>query len=157
MWVIRLSIVNWVCVKTQILLETLKTQNQLQEGILCVFGSRTICSLKLNVQEAIVCVSHFHSIGSYFFGYWFANGWNSCSWSMGCDDRSITFSNDTHRYSLTSSSGRLLSAGADRHTSHKTLFEHEQFISIVCSRAHSLTTRTRVAQGRTAQDCALVC
>ena len=31
MWVIRLSIVDWVCSKTQILLETLKTQNQLRE------------------------------------------------------------------------------------------------------------------------------
>ena len=32
------------------------------------------------------------------------------------------------------------------------MFEHVQFTRTVCSRAHSLTTRTRVAQERTAQD-----
>ena len=32
------------------------------------------------------------------------------------------------------------------------MFEHVQFIRTVCSHAHSLTARTRVAQERTAQD-----
>ena len=42
MWETRLSIVDWVSSKTQILLATLRTQNQPRGGeILCIFGSRT--------------------------------------------------------------------------------------------------------------------
>ena len=50
-----------------------------------------ICSHKLDVQEANVSVSQFHRIGNYFFGCWFANGWNPCPWFVGCGDRSVTF------------------------------------------------------------------
>ena len=50
-----------------------------------------ICSQKLDVQEANVSVSQFHRIGNYFFGCWFANGWNPCPWFVGCGDRSVTF------------------------------------------------------------------
>ena len=42
------------------------------------------------------------------------------------------------------------------HPHTQDMFEHVQFIRTVCSHAHSLTTRTHVAKGCTAQDCALV-
>ena len=45
-WATRLSIVDWVYSKTQILLATLRTQNQLREGILCMFGSRTFVPIR---------------------------------------------------------------------------------------------------------------
>ena len=32
-----------------------------------------------------------HRVWNYFFACWFAKGRNSCSWSMGCGDRSIAF------------------------------------------------------------------
>ena len=41
MWVTRLSIVDWVCSKTQILLGTLRTQNQFREES----GSRTFVTI----------------------------------------------------------------------------------------------------------------
>ena len=54
MWVTRLSIVDWVYFKTQTLLATLRTRNQPQAGVLCIFGSRTCCLHQLDVQEANV-------------------------------------------------------------------------------------------------------
>ena len=45
MWVTQFSIVGWVCFKTQILLATLRTQNQLRRWILCIIGSRTFVSI----------------------------------------------------------------------------------------------------------------
>ena len=55
------------------------------------FRKSNIGSHKLGVQEANVSVSQFHRIGIYVFGCFSANGWNSCSPSMGCGDRSIAF------------------------------------------------------------------
>ena len=46
---------------------------------------------KFDVQEANVSVSQFHRIGSYFFGFWFANGWTACFRSLGHGDWSVTF------------------------------------------------------------------
>ena len=48
MW---LSIVDWVCSKTQTSLATLKTRNQIQVES-CVFSESNICSCQLDVQEA---------------------------------------------------------------------------------------------------------
>ena len=52
MWVIRLSIVDWVCSKTQILLETLKTPKQPRE--------------ESCVQETNFNIPQFNGIGSSF-------------------------------------------------------------------------------------------
>ena len=58
MWLTRLSIVDWVYCKTQILLATLKTRNQPQGGVLCIFGSRPfvpiswICKKQTSVSQS---------------------------------------------------------------------------------------------------------
>ena len=41
MWETRHSIADWVCFKTQTLLEILKTQSHTSRGVLCIFVSRT--------------------------------------------------------------------------------------------------------------------
>ena len=56
----RHSIADWVCFKTQTLLEILRTQSQLQE-VSCVFsGSRTFCPNQLDVQETNFCLAQLH-------------------------------------------------------------------------------------------------
>ena len=57
MWETRLSVVDWVCSKTQILLETLKTLNYSWGGILCIFGSRTFLP-KSWMRKKQTAVSH---------------------------------------------------------------------------------------------------
>ena len=56
-WATRLSIVDWVYSKTQILLATLRTQTQLREGILCIFGSRTFVAMSWMCKKQ-ASVSH---------------------------------------------------------------------------------------------------
>ena len=56
-WATRLNIVDWVYSKTQILLATLRTQNQLREGILCIFGSRTFVPISWMCKKQ-ASVSH---------------------------------------------------------------------------------------------------
>ena len=56
-WATRFSIVDWVCSKTHILLATLRTQNQLREGILCMFGSRTLVPISWMCKKQ-TSVSH---------------------------------------------------------------------------------------------------
>ena len=51
-WVTRLSIVDWVDSKTQILLETLKTLNQLR-GETCVSSEVEHYSFKLDVRNKL--------------------------------------------------------------------------------------------------------
>ena len=70
MWVIQLNIADWVCSKTQILLETWKIQNQLQVQS-WVFRKLNICSSQLDVQEANISVSQFHRVR------------DKCHWMLG--------------------------------------------------------------------------
>ena len=56
------SIVDWVYSKTQILLATLRTQNQSQVSLVYLCEG----SCKLDVQEANISVSQFHSIRDYY-------------------------------------------------------------------------------------------
>ena len=56
-WATRLSIVDRVYSKTQILLATLRTQNQLRERILCMFGSRTFVTIRWMCKKQ-TSVSH---------------------------------------------------------------------------------------------------
>ena len=78
-----------------------------------VLSESNICSHKLDVQEANISVSQFYRIGSYFFGCWFANGWYSCSRSLGCGDRSVAFFKEhpsSSERSLSKTKGRWSSA-----------------------------------------------
>ena len=56
MWETRHSIADWVCFKTQTLLEILRTQNQPQE-VSCVFWKQNICPSQLDVQETDFCLA----------------------------------------------------------------------------------------------------
>ena len=82
MWGTRLSIVDLVYLKTQILLATLRT--------MCLWKSN-ICHHKLDVREANVSVSQFNRIRSYFVRRWLANGQAPCSRFVRRGDRSVTF------------------------------------------------------------------
>ena len=54
----QLSIVDWVHLTTQILLATLRTQNQAGLQILCIFGSRTFVPISWMCKKQ---TSVFHS------------------------------------------------------------------------------------------------
>ena len=86
------------------LLDILKIVNLPRVSLVYLWKSN-ICSRKWNVPvescvsselehsfplffATNVSVSQFHGIGSKFSECWFANGWNPCSRSMGCGDRS---------------------------------------------------------------------
>ena len=63
MWVTRLSIVDWVCSKTQILLATLRTQ-KINLGVnLVYFWKSNIFLHQLDVQETNVSIPQFHKVG----------------------------------------------------------------------------------------------
>ena len=107
----RLSIVDWVCSKTQILLATLRTQNQprggrREEGLLCIFLMSNIRLHQLDVQEINVRVPQFYRIRNHFVGCWFENGRATWTWLMGCGDRSVSFLED-YRITNPSSSRHL--------------------------------------------------
>ena len=57
MWVIRCSIVEWDCSKTQTLLETLKILNQ-RRKILCIFGSRTFVHISWMYKKTNLSITH---------------------------------------------------------------------------------------------------
>ena len=76
--------------------------------ILCIFGSRTLVPISW-MCKMHTSVSHG---SSYCFGCWFANGWNPCSWSMGCGDRSNTIFKEH-----TSSTGKPTSRRNPEHKS----------------------------------------
>ena len=57
MWVSRLSIVDWVFFKTQILLVTLRTENQPRVKFLCILGSRTFVTISWMCKKQ-TSVSH---------------------------------------------------------------------------------------------------
>ena len=57
MWGTRLSIVDWVYSKTQILLATLRTQKSTSGRILCIFGSRTFVTFSWMCKKQ-TSVSH---------------------------------------------------------------------------------------------------
>ena len=58
MWETRHSTVDWVCFKTQTLLETLRTQKKSNSrGGLCIFGSRTFVSVSWMCKKQ-TSVSH---------------------------------------------------------------------------------------------------
>ena len=83
--------VDRVYSETQILLATLRTQNQPQEEFYVIFGSRTFLPLQLDVQEANVSIPQFYRITDYFVGCWVANGRATCSCFLVRGDRSPTF------------------------------------------------------------------
>ena len=99
MWVTRLSSVDWVYSKTQILLATLRTQNR----------SQWECYVFLEVEHLspqVRCVrnkiSHkFYRIRNHLIGRWTANGWITCSRFMECGDRSVAFDKTAPKYQLT--------------------------------------------------------
>ena len=45
----------------------------------------------LDVQETNVSFPQFYRVWNHFSGCWIANRWITCSWFMGCGDRSVTF------------------------------------------------------------------
>ena len=51
---IQHSTVDWDCSMTQTLLETLKTQNRLRRGNMCIFGSRTFVPISWSFAESQV-------------------------------------------------------------------------------------------------------
>ena len=57
MWETRHNIVDWVCFKTQTLLEILRTQHQPQEVVLCILGSRTFVPVRWMCKKQ-TSVSH---------------------------------------------------------------------------------------------------
>ena len=57
MWVTRLSIFDWVYSKIQILLVTLRIQNQTSGEVFCIFGSRTFVPTKWMCKK-LTSVSH---------------------------------------------------------------------------------------------------
>ena len=107
----RLSIVDWVCSKTQILLATLRTQNQprwgrREEGLLCIFLMSNIRLHQLDVQEINVRVPQFYRVRNHSVGCWFENGRATWTWLMGCGDRGASFLED-YRITNPSSSRNL--------------------------------------------------
>ena len=83
MWVTRLSIVDWVYSKSQIMLVTLKIRNP-PRVILCVFGSRTFVSVSWMCKKQ-TSVSHSSTESeNHFFEYWTRNGRFTCFGFMGC-------------------------------------------------------------------------
>ena len=99
-WETRLSIVDWVCSKTQTLLEILKTPKQLRCDLMYLRKSN-LCS---DVQKANVSVSQSHGVGSYFCGCCFAIGRIPALDLWDFSDCSVTFFKEH-----SSTSERLLS------------------------------------------------
>ena len=88
LWETRLSIVDWVYSKPQ----TLPWRFEIDLGrILCICRKSNIRLHQLDVQETNVSIPQFYRIGYHFVGCLVANGWTTCSWVMGCGDRSVTF------------------------------------------------------------------
>ena len=90
--VTRLSIVDWVCFKTQILLLTLRTQISTSGGILCIIGSRTFVSISwmCKMQTSISHISTESGIIS-LYAWLRMDGLITCFRFMGCGDRSVAF------------------------------------------------------------------
>ena len=78
MWGTRLSIVDWVYSKTQILLTDFEDSKSTSGGIYCIFGNLNIRPHQLDVQETNIRIRQFHRIGYHFVGFWVANGWITC-------------------------------------------------------------------------------
>ena len=91
MWVTQLSIVDWVHSKTQVLLATLRTQNQTSGRDLLYFGSRTFVAISWMCEKQTSVSPQFYRIWNHFVGCWTANGWITCSRFMGCCDGSAAF------------------------------------------------------------------
>ena len=89
MWVTRLSIVDWVYSMTQTLLATLRTQNQPQE-VSCAFLEAEHLSQRVGcARNKLLSGTVLHSLKPFL---WMLDGtWITCSWFMGCGDRSVTF------------------------------------------------------------------
>ena len=88
LWETRLSIVDWVYSKPQ----TLPWRFEIDLGrILCICRKLNIRLHQLDVQATNVRIPQFYRIGYHFVGCLVANGWTTCSWVMGCGDRSVTF------------------------------------------------------------------
>ena len=88
MWETRLSFADWVYSKNLILLANLRIRNVPR---VCIFGSRTFVTFSWMCKKANVSISWFYRIWNSFVGCWIANGWITCSRSMGCCDRSTVF------------------------------------------------------------------
>ena len=99
MWATRLSIVDWVCSKTQALLETLRIQNQLREEscvsleaehlspfVGCVRNKRQYPTVLLNLKSS----------------RWTTNGWTTCSRPLGCGNWGGAFDNQHNKTNWTS-------------------------------------------------------
>ena len=52
MWVTQLSIVDWIHSKTQVLLATLRTQNQPREGISCILEAEHLSPLAEHLSHS---------------------------------------------------------------------------------------------------------
>ena len=93
MCVPRLSIVDSVHTKTQILLATSRTRNQSREESY-VFSKPNICPHQVDVEEATnVSIPQFSRVRNHFVGCWTVHGWLSCTCCrfMGGGDRSVAF------------------------------------------------------------------
>ena len=78
------STVDWAYSKTQTLLATLRTQNQLRGWIICISWKLNICSCVMDAQEANVSIPQFYRIWNYFVGWKTTNGCSSRLRSLGC-------------------------------------------------------------------------
>ena len=90
MWETRVSIVDWVYFRTQILLATLRTRNQLREESYVSSDAERLspsvgCAISKLLSRTV------YRVWNYFTGCWIMYGWALCSWFMGCVDRSATF------------------------------------------------------------------
>ena len=95
--VLWLSIVAWSYSKTQILLETWRTQTQPQEESYVSLEAH-----QLNVQETDVSIQTFHRIWNNFVGSWTASGWITCCRPLGRRNWSVKF-NEQQKVNLISS------------------------------------------------------
>ena len=128
------SIVVWVCSKTQILLETLRTRSQHRLNFVHSWRSH-ICSNQFDVQEANVSISQYHGIGNHFIGCCTANGWITCSGFMGCGDRSDYVHRTTQRHQL----NPYLETGANQENARAIHPKPNRRDTEICNSFHNWT------------------
>ena len=78
-WATRLSIVDWVYSKTQILLVTMRAQNKPREEKLMYLRKSNIPPRSWMCKKQTSLSLQFYRIRNHFVGCWTANGWITCS------------------------------------------------------------------------------
>ena len=88
-WRTQHSIADLDCSKTQTLMATLRTQNQLQELSCVFFGSRTFVPISWMCKKQTADLAQFYRVWSHLSGCWIADGWAITSRSLGHCDWSV--------------------------------------------------------------------